>query len=128
MRDMSIHSRIRVGRLRLGLTEQQFADRLDVSRGSVHLWEKEGGTAPSRKRQAAVARLLGLSVAELLTGSNGPDSETPTIAVPLPAQDIPADLVLLVRWIDSIKNTKIRDDVIQQCMDVFLRQKREASK
>lgn len=66
---MSIHKRIRDGRLKLGLTEQAFADRIGVTRGSVQQWEKEGGTAPSRKHQPAVARELGLSVAELMHGT-----------------------------------------------------------
>lgn len=48
------------------MTETQFADAIGVSRGSVQQWEKEGGTAPSRKRQPLVARLLGISVAELM--------------------------------------------------------------
>lgn len=70
-RRMSIHRIIRDGRLRLKMTEQQFADALGVSRGAVQQWEKEdadGGTAPNRKKQPEVARLLGLSVAQLMSG------------------------------------------------------------
>lgn len=63
---MSIHKKIRDGRKRLEMTEQQFADAIGVSRGSVQQWEKEGGTAPTRKNQPKVAQLLGLSVAELM--------------------------------------------------------------
>lgn len=66
MEKMSIHQIIRSGRERLKMTEQQFADALDVSRGTIQQWEKEGGTAPNRKRQPAVARLLGISISELL--------------------------------------------------------------
>lgn len=68
---MSIHQRIRDGRLKLGLTEQAFADRIGVTRGSVQQWEKEGGTAPSRRHQPAVAKALGISVSDLMhnTGS-----------------------------------------------------------
>ena len=81
MGKMSVHKTIRDGRIRLQMTEQQFADALDVSRGTVQQWEKEdaaGGTAPSRKRQSSVARLLGISVADLMqqdghaTGSIAP--------------------------------------------------------
>ena len=64
---MSVHSKIREGRARLGLNEQQFGDRVGVSRGSVQQWEKEGGTAPNRSRQQAVADLIGITVAELMT-------------------------------------------------------------
>ena len=70
---MSIHQVIRAGRLRLQMTEQQFADALEVSRGTIQQWEREGGTAPNRKRQPAVAKLLGLTVAELMqTGPSAP--------------------------------------------------------
>ena len=62
---MSFSSRIKDGRLRLGLTEEEFASRLSVSRGAVQQWEK-GTTAPNRKRQPAVAALLNLSIAELM--------------------------------------------------------------
>jgi phage repressor protein C with HTH and peptisase S24 domain len=71
IRIVPIHQKIREARQRLGLTEQQFADAVGVSRGSVQQWEKEdgkggGGTAPSRKNQPAVARVMGISVAELM--------------------------------------------------------------
>jgi len=66
MKNMSIHQKIRAGRLKLGMTEQQFGDAVGVSRGAVQQWEKEGGTAPTRKNQPAVAKLLGMTVAELM--------------------------------------------------------------
>jgi transcriptional regulator with XRE-family HTH domain len=64
---MSVHTKIREGRARLGLTEQQFADKIGVSRSAVQQWEQEDGTAPNRSRQKAVAELLGLTVSELMT-------------------------------------------------------------
>lgn len=70
---MSIHSKIREGRIRLGLTEEAFGEKVGVSRGAVQQWEKEDGTAPNRGRQEAVAKLLGISVAELLTDQPLPD-------------------------------------------------------
>lgn len=63
---MSIHQKIRAGRSKLGMTEQQFADAVGVTRGAVQQWEKEGGTAPTRKNQPKVAELLGITVAELM--------------------------------------------------------------
>lgn len=66
MENMSIHKLIREGRAKLGMTEQQFGNAVGVSRGAVQQWEKEGGTAPTRKNQPAVAALLGMSVAELM--------------------------------------------------------------
>lgn len=68
---MSIHSLIRKGRERLELSEEAFGKLLDVSRGTVQQWEKEGGTAPNRKRQPAVAALLGISVSHLMSGVEG---------------------------------------------------------
>lgn len=67
---MSIHRLIREGRRRLGMSEQQFADALGVSRGAVQQWEQPGGTAPSRANQPRVAKLLGLSIAELASGGS----------------------------------------------------------
>jgi phage repressor protein C with HTH and peptisase S24 domain len=67
---MSIHKLIRDGRARLRLTEEEFAAGVGVTRGSVQQWEREGGTAPTRKNQPAVAAALGITVAELM-GGNG---------------------------------------------------------
>lgn len=67
---MDIHERIKVGRERLGLTHDQFGKLVGVSRGAVQQWEKPGGTAPTRKNQPAVAHALGMSVAELMAGTN----------------------------------------------------------
>ena len=65
---MSVHTLIRNGRLRLKMSEQQFADAVGVSRGAVQQWEKPNGTAPKRATQPRVAALLGISTAELMTG------------------------------------------------------------
>ena len=83
---MSIHKLIRDARNRMGLTEEAFGKLLQVSRGTIQQWEKEGGTAPNRKRQPAVAELLGITVAELMSGgtsaSAGPEigGEVPLIS------------------------------------------------
>ena len=63
---MSIHSRSKSHRTRLGMTEQQLADSVGVTRAAVQQWEREGGTAPRRSHQAAVAKTLQISLAELL--------------------------------------------------------------
>lgn len=65
---MAVHRLIRQGRLRLGMTEQQFADAVGVSRGAVQQWERPDGTAPRRSNQPVVAKMLGISVAELVSG------------------------------------------------------------
>lgn len=87
---MSIHKLIREGRARLQLTEQQFADRLEVSRGTVQQWEREDGTAPSRKRQKAVAELIGLTVAELMSGGE------PNVRSHEPGRKVP-----LISWVEA---------------------------
>jgi phage repressor protein C with HTH and peptisase S24 domain len=69
---MTIHKLIRDGRLRLGLTEQQFADLVGVSRGAVQQWERDGGTAPRRANQPAVAQALGITIAELMSAGAEP--------------------------------------------------------
>ena len=52
------------------MSEQQFADAIGVSRGAVQQWERPGGTAPKRSNQQQVAKILGLSVAELVGGGS----------------------------------------------------------
>lgn len=52
------------------MSEQQFAEAVGVSRGAVQQWEKPGGTAPKRSNQPQVAKLLGISVAELMSGGS----------------------------------------------------------
>jgi transcriptional regulator with XRE-family HTH domain len=61
---------IRLHRERLGLTKDELAQRIGVSRGSVSQWEL-GLTTPKRNREEDVARALGLSVAELFRSGGG---------------------------------------------------------
>lgn len=56
------------------MTEREFAAAVGVTRAAVQQWERPGGTAPKRSNQPAVARLLGISVGELV--SQGADSGT----------------------------------------------------
>jgi len=56
------------------MNEDQFGARVGVSRGAVQQWEKEGGTAPRRKNQPAVAALLGITVSELMRPDNEPSN------------------------------------------------------
>lgn len=61
---------IRHHRTRLGLSEQQLADRIGVSRGSVQQWEA-GKTMPKRSREQDVADALEITVDELLCRDTG---------------------------------------------------------
>lgn len=62
---MATKDLIRARRKQLGLSEQQLADKVGVSRGAVQQWEL-GKTAPKRGNQQAVADALGISVADLM--------------------------------------------------------------
>ena len=52
------------------MSEQQFAEAVGVTRGAVQQWEKPAGTAPKRSNQPRVAELLGISIAELVSGGS----------------------------------------------------------
>jgi transcriptional regulator with XRE-family HTH domain len=64
----SIHARIKRLRRAKGLSQEQLAAAVGVKYQSVQEWEREGGTAPTRKRQAAVAKCLGVTPHVLMTG------------------------------------------------------------
>ena len=63
---MSIHTKIRAGRLALKETEEQLGNRFGVSRATVQQWERENGTMPKLDRITAVADALGLTLDELI--------------------------------------------------------------
>jgi transcriptional regulator with XRE-family HTH domain len=79
---MATHDLIRRARIALKMTEQQLADKLGVSRGAVQHWEREDGTAPSRRNQQAVADALKLTVAELVLGQSDKYQDPPKAAEP----------------------------------------------
>lgn len=54
-------------RIRCGMTQEQVAEALEVSRQAVSKWET-GGAEPSTSNLLALARLFGISAAELLEG------------------------------------------------------------
>lgn len=77
----SIHKRIRRLREARKMTQEQLAKAAGVAYQSVQEWEREGGTAPSRKRLPKVAEALHVSVSALLYG----DSSTPHRVEQVPA-------------------------------------------
>lgn len=91
---MNVNQIIREGRARLGLSEVEFAKRCGVSRTSVIFWEKDGGLAPSRKRQALVAQVLGISPAELMQG------------VPPAPADLSPRALRMARMFDDLAHNK----------------------
>ena len=78
---MSIHKTIADGRKRLGMTPAQFGNALGVTRGAVQQWEN-GSTAPKRTMQPAVAKLLGISVSELIGSPTVQDAQGTSVAPP----------------------------------------------
>lgn len=60
------------GRRRLAMTVSAFARAAGVTRAAVQQWERLGGTAPNGAHRPAVARLLEMSLDELLTGGPRP--------------------------------------------------------
>ena len=54
-------------RIRCGMTQEQVAEALEVSRQAVSKWET-GGAEPSTSNLLALAKLFGISAAELLDG------------------------------------------------------------
>ena len=101
---MSVHQRIRSGRLALGLTEKEFADRVGVSRGAVQQWEKPGGTAPTRRNQPAVAALLGLSISELMDPGHGMAAKETGDA---PTPDLSPAAYELARLFDMLPDDRV---------------------
>lgn len=90
------------------MSEQQFAAALGVSRGAVQQWEKQGGTAPKRANQARVAKLLGISVAELVSGvSAGARGMDVRAEVPLVSEVEAGNYTV----IDNFKPTTLFDTV-----------------
>ena len=66
----TIGVRIREARERLGLTQQQLADRVGVDQSTVSGWERDDKRRPARDLMPSVARALGRT-AEWLEGREG---------------------------------------------------------
>lgn len=66
----SIHQRIRRLREQKGLTQDELAAKIGVTRQAVQKWESEGDdrTAPKRARQENLANVLNITVYELMHG------------------------------------------------------------
>lgn len=112
---MSIHQRIRNGRIQLQMTEEQFGAAVGVSRGAVQQWEKEGGTAPTRKNQPKVADLLGISVSMLLTGDDSGDAPMTSGGQ-------------LKALFDAIpKESALREPTYNKCFDILMQAIRGAT-
>lgn len=103
----SIHKRIRRLREAKGLSQEQLAAAVGVKYQSVQEWEREHGTAPSRKRQPAVAKALGVTVPELVAGVSG-KSELPSHHPDAVARDGREEILLhLYRGLFSLQQESL---------------------
>ncbi len=73
---MRFAMRIRVARQRAGLSQQELASRLGISRGAVSNWENDSGTLPATERLQRIAVVTGVSFEWLATG-RGPVRHDP---------------------------------------------------
>jgi SOS-response transcriptional repressor LexA len=67
-RPKDVRQLITEGRRKLVMNVSAFARAVGVTRAAVQQWERVGGTSPNGTHRPAVARLLGMSVQELLSG------------------------------------------------------------
>lgn len=67
-----LHQRIREARRLVGLSQEQFALDLGVSRGAVAQWEMVDGTSPTVDNLIAIARRTGMAFEYLATGRGEP--------------------------------------------------------
>ena len=112
---MTIHARIKAARKAKGMTEQQLADLIGVTRAAVQQWEREEkGTAPKRTIQGKVAQALGISLAELL-GTEAPYGEWAVpVAHTLPESPAlePGELVVRVPLLSNAASMGTGSDVL----------------
>jgi transcriptional regulator with XRE-family HTH domain len=71
--DVSVGHHIRYARRQLGLSQQDLATRVGVTRSTIIQWES-GATEPSSKKLGLVAHVVGLRLEELLA-----DPPEPTV-------------------------------------------------
>lgn len=64
----AMHERIREARRRVGVSQEEFAAALKVSRGAVAQWEMVDGTTPAVKNIEHIATLSGLCFEWVATG------------------------------------------------------------
>jgi transcriptional regulator with XRE-family HTH domain len=98
---MDMHERIRARRNQLGLSYEKLAEAIQAESGkkiawqTIQLWEKPGGTAPSRSNQAAAAKGLRCSVEWLVTGRGSPGDTDDLPAPPVVPENPQAERMIL---------------------------------
>ena len=94
---MSMGQKIQNLRQSKGLSQEQLAEKLDVSRQSVSKWES-GAARPETEKLIALADLFGVTTDYLLKGSRG----TPPEAGPAPARRLDAAFASRVLYLAAL--------------------------
>ena len=101
--DMTIGKRIALLRKEKGLTQEELAQHMGVSPQAVSKWENDQ-TCPDISALPKLARLLGVTVDELLEGK----SETPAVRVLPPEQRKDIKDMMLRITVDSAQGDRVR--------------------
>lgn len=84
-------------RERRGLTQQEVAEELGVSRQAVSLWES-GKAFPSMEKQIVLSRLYGVTLEELYQDGAARDKEVTREETPPAARDAPEVTEPKTKW------------------------------
>jgi transcriptional regulator with XRE-family HTH domain len=97
--NVAVGDHIRHARRQLGLSQQDLASRVGVTRSTIIQWES-GATEPSSKKLGLVAHVVGLRLEELLADPPEPVREKtePEQTVDAPAFERLAQLWVLAVW------------------------------
>jgi transcriptional regulator with XRE-family HTH domain len=98
---MTIGERINSIRKKKGLSQEDLADRLDVTRQSVSLWETDQ-TIPTIDNLISIAKVFGRSLDELCRGVDG----DPT-AAPVPEEKAPEEVPPSTRKISRVMEKRL---------------------
>ena len=113
--DMTIGKRITLLRKEKGLTQEELATHMGVSPQAVSKWENDQ-TCPDISALPKLARLLGVSVDELLEGK----AELPAVRVLPPAERKPLTDMMLRITVDSADGDRVRMNVPLALVEVAM--------
>lgn len=104
---MTLGEKLRAARKRAGLTQEQLAGKLLVSRQAVTKWESDRGL-PDVENLKQLSKLLGVSVDYLLQADG---MEVPVLREPIDLKDYPYDRTLSGRW---VKKAGQKDQIVRE--------------
>ena len=113
--DMTIGKRIAALRKEKGLTQEELAQHMGVSGQAVSKWENDQ-TCPDISALPKLARLLGVSVDELLEGKE----ETPAVRVLPPAERKDLKDMMLRVIVDSADGDRVRVNLPMALVEVAM--------